>query len=218
MAKDIEYKYNEENLINEIAAYVDSTYGQHYAKQGKGIQTTEFIIDNGHGVGFIIGNMMKYTQRYGKKGDPEDWRKDIMKVIHYGIMCLYNHDLEHPFPAKRKLPANQTKDAPIMLLNENDKQKEYKEYYCRECGYRISDTQFKYARYDYKCAGCDLSHISEYGIVGETDKVKAQENVPEQLSFNYQYTQVGEKTVNNLNKFANDIQRGLSAGEILGTV
>ena len=89
----IEYKYNEGKFIQEIQAYIDATYGQHYS-QNK-YQATEFIIDAGHGTGFNIGNMMKYTQRYGRKGDPKEWRKDLMKVIHYAIIQLHVHDTEN---------------------------------------------------------------------------------------------------------------------------
>ena len=98
MTNKIEYKYSEDRLLDEIAAYVDSTYGQHYSHNK--FQTTEFIIDSGHGSGFCIGNIMKYAQRIGRKGGPEDWRKDILKVIHYGIMQLHVHDLEHPKETK----------------------------------------------------------------------------------------------------------------------
>ena len=88
----IKYKYNEGSLLKEVTDYVNATYGQHYS-QNK-YQATEFIIDGGHGVGFTIGNIMKYAQRYGHKGTPEDWRKDLMKVIHYAIIALYVHDKE----------------------------------------------------------------------------------------------------------------------------
>lgn len=89
----IDYKYNEGNLLDEIRSYVDATYDQHYSRNK--FQATEFIIDAGHGTGFNIGNMMKYTQRYGRKGDPAEWRKDLLKVIHYAIMQLHVHDLEN---------------------------------------------------------------------------------------------------------------------------
>ena len=89
----IDYKYNEGELIKEIQAYVDATYDQHYSHNK--FQATEFIIDGGHGTGFNIGNMMKYTQRYGRKGDPKEWRKDLMKVIHYAIIQLHVHDNEY---------------------------------------------------------------------------------------------------------------------------
>lgn len=89
----IEYKYNEGEFIKEIQAYIDATYSQHYS-QNK-YQATEFILDAGHGTGFNIGNMMKYTQRYGRKGDPKEWRKDLMKVIHYAIIQLHVHDTEN---------------------------------------------------------------------------------------------------------------------------
>ena len=89
----IDYKYNEGALLKEIAEYVDATYQQHYSRNK--FQTTEFVIDSGHGTGFCVGNIMKYAQRYGRKGSPEEWRKDMMKVIHYAIMQLYVHDIEN---------------------------------------------------------------------------------------------------------------------------
>ena len=88
----IEYKYQEDRILKELAEYIDNTYDQHYS-QNK-FQATEFILDSGHGEGFCIGNILKYAQRYGKKGTKEDARKDLLKVIHYGIIALYNHDKE----------------------------------------------------------------------------------------------------------------------------
>ncbi len=89
--KEIEYKYNEDNILTELQEYIDNTYGQHYSH--KNFQATEFVIDSGHGEGFCIGNIMKYAQRYGKKNGKD--RKDLLKVIHYGIMSLYVHDLQN---------------------------------------------------------------------------------------------------------------------------
>jgi len=87
----IDYKYNEDNILKELQEYIDNTYSQHY--RHKNFQATEFVIDSGHGEGFCIGNIMKYAQRYGKKNGKD--RKDLLKVIHYGIMALYNHDLDN---------------------------------------------------------------------------------------------------------------------------
>ena len=89
----IDYKYNEDKALQEIADYINKTYGEHYS-QNK-YQATEFIIDGGHGTGFCIGNVLKYAQRYGNKGGSQDWRKDLMKVIHYAIIQLHVHDLEY---------------------------------------------------------------------------------------------------------------------------
>jgi len=86
----IDYKYSEDRILKELTEYVDKTYSQHYS-QNK-YQATEFILDSGHGKGFCIGNILKYAQRYGKKGSKEDARKDLLKVLHYGIIALYNHD------------------------------------------------------------------------------------------------------------------------------
>jgi len=35
---------------------------------------------------------MKYAQRYGKKNGKD--RKDLLKVIHYGMIALYINELE----------------------------------------------------------------------------------------------------------------------------
>tara|TARA_B100000575_G_scaffold116457_1_gene92684 strand:- start:44 stop:373 length:330 start_codon:yes stop_codon:yes gene_type:complete len=86
----INYKYAEDRTLKELREYINKTYDQHYS-QNK-FQATEFVLDSGHGTGFCIGNILKYAQRYGKKGTKEDARKDLLKVIHYGIIALYNHD------------------------------------------------------------------------------------------------------------------------------
>jgi hypothetical protein len=87
-----DYRYNEYSLIQELQEYVDSTYSEHYSKNK--FQATEFIIDGGHGEGFALGNILKYTQRYGNKDGKN--RKDLMKVLHYALIALHVHDLEHP--------------------------------------------------------------------------------------------------------------------------
>ena len=92
VSKTIQYRYKENVYIDEVLAYINNTYGEHYS-QNK-FQATEFIIDSGHGIGFCMGNVMKYAQRYGKKGSPADWRKDLLKVIHYAIIQLHVHDKE----------------------------------------------------------------------------------------------------------------------------
>ena len=88
------YRYKEGSLLKELKEYIDSTYSQHYATGD--IQATEDTIDDGHGIGYCIGNCKKYLKRYGKKGTPEDARKDLLKNLHYGLIALYVHDLEHP--------------------------------------------------------------------------------------------------------------------------
>lgn len=82
------YKFNEDRLLSDFRKYIDRTYTQHYA-QNK-FQATEFIIDSGHGMGFALGNVMKYSQRYGKKDGYN--RQDLMKVLHYALIALHVHD------------------------------------------------------------------------------------------------------------------------------
>ena len=86
--KKINYVFDEDKYLTEIWDTIDNTYSSHYA-QNK-VQSTEFIADAGHGEGFCIGNIIKYAQRYGKKGGFN--RNDLTKVAHYDIIMLYLHD------------------------------------------------------------------------------------------------------------------------------
>ena len=91
MEKDlIDYKFSEDRLLDDLKAYIDSTYDAHYSKSK--FQAPEFIFDSGHGMGFCIGNVLKYAQRYGRKDGYN--RKDLQKVLHYAIMALHVHDIE----------------------------------------------------------------------------------------------------------------------------
>lgn len=91
----IRYKFNEEKLLLELQDYIDRTYASHYSKD-RDYQAFEFIVDCGYGMGFTLGDILKYAQRYGAKGDsPEEWRKDLVKIVHYGLLALYCHDKEY---------------------------------------------------------------------------------------------------------------------------
>ena len=85
----IDYKFNEDELIKDFKKYIDKTYQGHYSKNS--FQASEFIIDCGHGMGFFMGNVLKYAQRYGKKDGYN--RADILKILHYALMALHQHDI-----------------------------------------------------------------------------------------------------------------------------
>lgn len=87
---EIQYKFNEGKLIENLREYINMTYSEHYSKNK--FQSTEFIIDCGHGEGFALGNVLKYVQRYGKKSGRN--RADLLKVLHYAIIALHVHDAE----------------------------------------------------------------------------------------------------------------------------
>ena len=44
-------------------------------------------------MGFSLGNILKYAQRYGKKNGHN--RDDLLKLWHYGIIALHVHDLNN---------------------------------------------------------------------------------------------------------------------------
>lgn len=80
----MKYKFNEDDVLNMVKNHILGTYDQHYSMEK--IQSTEFIIDAGHGEGFCIGNIIKYAQRYGKKSGKN--KEDLLKIIHYAVILL----------------------------------------------------------------------------------------------------------------------------------
>ena len=86
----IDYKFNEKELCEQLLEYINKTYDGHYSKNK--FQSTEFIVDCGHGEGFCIGNILKYAQRYGKKNGYN--KEDILKIIHYAMILYYINENE----------------------------------------------------------------------------------------------------------------------------
>jgi len=82
------YKFREDEILIKVSNYILQTYGAHYSMNK--IQSTEFIVDAGHGEGFCIGNIIKYAQRYGKKNGKND--ADLLKIIHYAVILLGSKD------------------------------------------------------------------------------------------------------------------------------
>ena len=84
-------KFNEQQNIKQLSTYVESTYSKHYAA-ANGIQSMDLISASGHGVGFCLGNVLKYASRYGKKDGAN--RTDLMKIMHYTLLAINEHDLK----------------------------------------------------------------------------------------------------------------------------
>lgn len=99
MSDGIKYKFNEDKLLSDLKEYIDKTYSGHYSKNK--FQSTEFIIDCGHGMGFTLGNVLKYAQRYGKKQGYN--RDDLMKILHYALIALHVHDDTNESETKENL-------------------------------------------------------------------------------------------------------------------
>ena len=79
------YKFDEDGALDELRDYIDTTYTGHYATDK--YQATDIIIDSGFGEGFCMGNIIKYSKRYGRKNGKN--RDDIMKILHYAIIMLH---------------------------------------------------------------------------------------------------------------------------------
>ena len=82
------FKFREDEILTRVSNHIIQTYDAHYSMNK--IQSTEFIVDAGHGEGFCIGNIIKYAQRYGKKNGKQ--KDDLLKIIHYAIILLGSED------------------------------------------------------------------------------------------------------------------------------
>ena len=80
------YKYMEDEIIDEVMSYINSTYGQHYVGNGE-IQTVDFWESLGSLETTARDTAIKYLARFGKKGGNN--RKDLLKAIHYIILMMY---------------------------------------------------------------------------------------------------------------------------------
>jgi hypothetical protein len=83
------FKYNEDAIINELRDYIVNTYKQHYSAGDDKIQTLDLIEACGDGEAFCRSNILKYASRYDKKGSA---RMDIMKVLHYAVLLMHFND------------------------------------------------------------------------------------------------------------------------------
>ena len=81
------HKYNDKELLNEIDDYISSTYKGHYSSNN--VQTLDLIDSVGDAEAFCRSNVLKYASRYDRKGSA---RKDIIKIIHYGLLLLHFND------------------------------------------------------------------------------------------------------------------------------
>ena len=80
-------KYSEKKILDEVGSYISSTYQGHYSVGN--VQTLDLIDSVGDAEAFCRSNVLKYASRYDRKGTS---RKDILKIIHYGILLLHFND------------------------------------------------------------------------------------------------------------------------------
>lgn len=79
-------KYKEDEIINEIKSYVETTYTQHYSTTDEGFQVQDILRHLDINKDFCQANAIKYLCRYGKKNGYN--RNDLLKAVHYIILLM----------------------------------------------------------------------------------------------------------------------------------
>lgn len=83
------WKYNEEEIVDDLYDYLKSTYGEHYTTDSDdSIQCFDAWIAMGDATPTFRNTAIKYLWRYGKKNGNN--KKDLMKALHYIVLCLHN--------------------------------------------------------------------------------------------------------------------------------
>lgn len=82
----INYKHNEDKILDAFRAYVDGTYGEHYAGKESEVQVVDIWRNQGIAKAAYMSNISKYAFRFGKK-DGENV-KDLYKILHYTVMLI----------------------------------------------------------------------------------------------------------------------------------
>jgi len=81
------YKYAENKIIADFVEYIDKTYDEHYQTENN-VQCFDAWIALDDATPTFRNTALKYLWRYGKKnGNNKD---DLMKTLHYTLLCLYN--------------------------------------------------------------------------------------------------------------------------------
>ena len=83
-------KYNEDKILKEIGAYIQGTYGQHYAQVKEGVQVQDLLRSCGIDKDFCQANAIKYLARFGKKAGRN--RADLLKAVHYIVLLMSSED------------------------------------------------------------------------------------------------------------------------------
>ena len=87
---DSRNKYHENEILEDIKAYVSSTYNGHYTgnkHEFRNVQTIDLMASRDLASDFCQANILKYGSRYGSKDGKN--KKDLLKVIHYAMLLLH---------------------------------------------------------------------------------------------------------------------------------
>ena len=83
-------KYKEDQILDEIKSYIESTYTEHYSTTADGFQVQDMLRQLDIDKDFCQANAIKYLCRYGKKDGKN--RKDLLKAIHYIVLLMSSED------------------------------------------------------------------------------------------------------------------------------
>jgi hypothetical protein len=79
-------KYNEEQILQEVGAYIQGTTED-------GMQVQDMLRHLDIDKDFCQANAIKYLCRYGKKDGKN--RKDLLKAIHYIVLLMSSENNEN---------------------------------------------------------------------------------------------------------------------------
>lgn len=107
------------------------------------IQPSEYCYSNG--LNTLASNIVKYATRAGKKGDREDMRKDLDKIIHYAELWLEYEGFEPTIDVREEARPVATPPMAVItteyhkdgwnFIDEHTPAFDWNRYKCRDCGH-----------------------------------------------------------------------------------
>ncbi len=88
---DIEFRRNEDFVLEKLFEYICGTYEEHYSSERKDRDVFDDWDDMGIAKEAYLSNIIKYAKRFGKKDGYN--KKDLMKVLHYTVLLMNEHML-----------------------------------------------------------------------------------------------------------------------------
>lgn len=83
----VDWKYNEDKVLEDFYGYLESTYRQHYQTNAANMECFDAWIALGDSTPTFRNTALKYLWRYGKKGGNN--KKDLFKALHYILLMLH---------------------------------------------------------------------------------------------------------------------------------
>lgn len=92
-------------FAEDVERHIELTRKAHYANPSRSRTEALDYIEDRYGIPGLQAHVVPYIDRIGKKGDAEDWKRDLLKAAHYLshiYFLLVREDVHEPCVEEEK--------------------------------------------------------------------------------------------------------------------